>query len=51
MYRSGNKDEYDIIYDYDRLDIEERIIYRRIRSNRVLTWALFFCPHKIHHSL
>lgn len=23
MYRSGNKDEYDIIYDYDGLDIEE----------------------------
>ena len=25
MYRSGNKDEYDIIYDYDGLDIEERM--------------------------
>ena len=24
-HRSGNKDEYDIIYDYDGLDIEERI--------------------------
>ena len=22
MYRSGDKDEYDIIYDYDGLDIE-----------------------------
>ena len=25
MHRSGNRDEYDIIYDYDGLDIEERM--------------------------
>ena len=51
MHRSGNRDEYDIIYDYDGLDIEERM--EDLRGNkmyRVLTRALF-CPHKIHHSL